>query len=540
MLERIRGLWPPKWGRGWLIVMLAGVVVVPGAIMMRSTSEAAPEPATEASEVLKRVRRPVPLPASPDETAPDAESWAEKNPGDAQGLSQTAAFASPEPTESSTLEDTPSDAAARATPSIELDTPAATRLLGIEVSKTEHGSEIRLKADGTISNAKAFALADPDRLVIDLPEMSLAMKQPRVELGWDRIARVRVGTHDVKVRVVIDGGTSAQPFDDRILQPVVDGMVISLGSDVASMDPPVVMDPALQPVASLAPGAGEAAEAPRTSPGQDTPQLPHYLRGGPGANGVQALAPALEGLHDCIIEPHEVVHVGSALTGVVSSVAVERSDYVVAGQVLAELESAPEQAAVAVARARAQMDGPMLASRARLELSEQKKGRADQLFSNQAISADLRDEVRAEAKVATAVVTEARERKKLMALEHQQTFERLNEHIIRSPVSGIVVERLKSPGEVVKEETIMVVAQIDPLRVEVIVPAAAFGSVRPGVRAEVTPEIPNIGVQVATVTVVDRVVDGTSGTFGVRLELPNPDHSVPSGLRCQIRFLQGE
>jgi multidrug efflux pump subunit AcrA (membrane-fusion protein) len=208
--------------------------------------------------------------------------------------------------------------------------------------------------------------------------------------------------------------------------------------------------------------------------------------------------------------------------------------------VLAEIESAPEQAAVAVAKARAEMEGPMLASRARLELSEQKKGRADQLFSNQAISADLRDEVRAEAKVATAVVTEARERKKLMALEHRQTSERLNEHVIRSPVSGIVIERLKSPGEVVKEETIMVVAQIDPLRVEVIVPAAAFGSVRPGVRAEVTPEIPNIGVQVATVTVVDRVVDGTSGTFGVRLELPNPDHSVPSGLRCQIRFLQGE
>jgi RND family efflux transporter MFP subunit len=522
--------------------MLAGVVLVPGVIVLRSTSEAASEPATEASEELTRVRRPVPLPASLslDMTALDAESWAEKNPGVAQDLSQTAAFASPEPTESSTLEDTPSDAAARATPPIELDAPAATTLLGIEVSKTEHGLEIRLKADGTISNAKAFALGDPARLVIDLPEMSLAMKEPRVELGWDRIARVRVGIHDVKLRVVIDGGTSAQPFDDRILQPVVDGMVISLGSDVVSMDPPVVMDPALQPVASLAPRAGEAAEAPRTSPGQDTAQLPHYLRGGPGANGFQALAPALEGLHDCIIEPHEVVRVGSALTGVVSSIKAERSDYVLAGQVLAEIESAPEQAAVAVAKARAEMEGPMLASRARLELSEQKKGRADQLFSNQAISADLRDEVRAEAKVATAVVTEARERKKLMALEHRQTSERLNEHVIRSPVSGIVIERLKSPGEVVKEETIMVVAQIDPLRVEVIVPAAAFGSVRPGVRAEVTPEIPNIGVQVATVTVVDRVVDGTSGTFGVRLELPNPDHSVPSGLRCQIRFLQGE
>jgi len=36
------------------------------------------------------------------------------------------------------------------------------------------------------------------------------------------------------------------------------------------------------------------------------------------------------------------------------------------------------------------------------------------------------------------------------------------------------------------------------------------------------------------------VVDGTSGTFGVRLELPNADYAVPSGLRCQVRFLQAD
>ena len=57
-------------------------------------------------------------------------------------------------------------------------------------------------------------------------------------------------------------------------------------------------------------------------------------------------------------------------------------------------------------------------------------------------------------------------------------------------------------------------------------------------RAELTPELSNAGVQVASVTIVDRVVDATSGTFGVRLELPNTDHALPSGLRCRVRFLQ--
>ena len=127
-----------------------------------------------------------------------------------------------------------------------------------------------------------------------------------------------------------------------------------------------------------------------------------------------------------------------------------------------------------------------------------------------------------------------------MALELRAAVERLEEHTIRSPVAGVVVERLKSPGEVVKEETIVVIAQIDPLQVQVILPAAAFGSVRSGMRAQISPEIPNSRVEIASVSLVDPVVDGTSGTFGVRLELPNPDYAVPSGLHCQLRFLQPE
>ena len=34
----------------------------------------------------------------------------------------------------------------------------------------------------------------------------------------------------------------------------------------------------------------------------------------------------------------------------------------------------------------------------------------------------------------------------------------------------------------------------------------------------------------------DRVVDAASGTFGVRLELPNPGYRLPAGLKCKVRF----
>ncbi len=38
----------------------------------------------------------------------------------------------------------------------------------------------------------------------------------------------------------------------------------------------------------------------------------------------------------------------------------------------------------------------------------------------------------------------------------------------------------------------------------------------------------------AKVVIVDQVIDAASGTFGVRVELPNPKLELPAGLKCQF------
>ena len=86
----------------------------------------------------------------------------------------------------------------------------------------------------------------------------------------------------------------------------------------------------------------------------------------------------------------------------------------------------------------------------------------------------------------------------------------------------------------------MRLAEIDPLRVEVIVPVSAFGAIQVGQPALVRPEAPMVGEFPATVTVVDGVADAASGTFRVRLGLPNEDYGVPSGLKCRVQFLPYE
>lgn len=248
----------------------------------------------------------------------------------------------------------------------------------------------------------------------------------------------------------------------------------------------------------------------------------------------------LDGPYDCLIEPKRVVKLASALSAVVSKVHVERSDRVQANQVVVELESDVERAAVDVAEARAGMAGSVRARRASLELGESRKQRASHLLRSAVVSADVAQEAETEAKLARAELEQAEDLQDLWELQVVEARERLDRRVLRSPITGVVVERHKSAGEIAKEETLLTIAQIDPLRVQVIVPAAAFRHIQSGMRAEVHPELPEVGVQVAAVEIIDRVIDPTSGTFGVWLELPNADQSIPSGLRCQVQFMGGQ
>ncbi len=292
-------------------------------------------------------------------------------------------------------------------------------------------------------------------------------------------------------------------------------------SDFAALDP--------LETASLEPGLDYLAEEP----------LPAALEDELGDEGrvIPDLSETESNALDCLIEPHRVVAVGSPVRGVIETLRVDRSDLVVKGQVLAQLESEVERAAMAAASERAQMTGEIASRKAAFRLRARKEERAEQLFESESLSLDVREEAQTEAEVARHQLRQAREAKRLAALELKQAIEILRRRTIRSPIDGVVLERLMSPGELVDEEPILRIAQIDPLRVEVILPAARFGTIEPGTRATIIPEFPGEAVHVASVGIVDRVIDPASGTFGVQLELPNPDHQIPGGMRCQVRFL---
>ena len=132
----------------------------------------------------------------------------------------------------------------------------------------------------------------------------------------------------------------------------------------------------------------------------------------------------------------------------------------------------------------------------------------------------------------------AKENKRLAEIELSRIQAQLDEHYIRSPIDGVVVERFLNPGEFAQAKPLVRIAQLDPLNVEAILPARVYGTVAEGQLARVTIPVPLDRVIDAPVVIVEKVIDAASGTFGVRVELPNPDYALPSGLECTVEFLE--
>ena len=242
---------------------------------------------------------------------------------------------------------------------------------------------------------------------------------------------------------------------------------------------------------------------------------------------------------DCVIEPRQQVDVRSSAEGVIESVLVKRGDTVKKGQLLAKLASGPELAALNLSRSRATMEGELKAAQARVEITRKKWERADELHAKGFLSANAKDEAEAEYRLAQEQLRAANEGRRLAELEVKRAEEVLAQRTIQSPVNGVVVALLLQPGELAssnQKDPILRLMEIDPLNVELILPVSQYGKIKTGQRARVMPEQPVGGTYTAAVEIVDPTLDAASGTFGVRLRLPNPGNRIPAGVKCRAKF----
>ncbi len=213
--------------------------------------------------------------------------------------------------------------------------------------------------------------------------------------------------------------------------------------------------------------------------------------------------------YEGMLEPYVTVNLASQVPGILENVAVQRGAAVSRGEVVATLHAGVQRAEVEKAKDM-------------LGFNQRKLTRYKALFKRGNVSANEYDKMETEIKEDQAALREA--------------VLKLDMRSIRSPVNGVVVKVDLAAGDYVGEKPIMTIAQIDPLKVEVVLPETAYGTIHKGMHAEVRPEAPVGGVYTGVVITVDHVINAASGSFIVRVKLPNPELALPSGLECKVRF----
>jgi RND family efflux transporter MFP subunit len=254
------------------------------------------------------------------------------------------------------------------------------------------------------------------------------------------------------------------------------------------------------------------------------------------ATPLQAFAAGVTAdVSNCLLQPRHLVQVGSPVFGVLAGVFVDRTDPVKQGQVIAKLDTTVEVAQLVLDRFRASNTAQIEATKVDLAWNQRELARRQQLAGNMFSKANDIDEYVTKVEQDRIAIRKAESDLETAKDEAARSEAQLNLKIIKSPMDGVVTEIKLSPGEFIYEQTpIMTIAQVDPLMIDLVVPADRYHAVKLGMIGEVHLSQPVGASFPARVDAIDPMIDAASDTFRVRLLLPNPGNAIPAGIRCSV------
>lgn len=239
---------------------------------------------------------------------------------------------------------------------------------------------------------------------------------------------------------------------------------------------------------------------------------------------------------DCLVKPEMYIELSSPTAGVLEKLLVNKGDHVTKGQIIAQLEASVESAKVNQAKFEAGSNSEINNRKAQLEFALRNRTRSQDLYQKGSLSKTEKDKAETEVTLAETQLAKAKEQKTAAALTLELTKAQLALKTIISPIDGIVIDRYAMIGESVADRAIMKLAQVNPLRVELVAPTEYFGLIQEGMPVEIRTERPANKIFNATVTTVDQLIDPASGSFSVRVSLPNPDDQLVGGVNCTAMF----
>ncbi len=118
-------------------------------------------------------------------------------------------------------------------------------------------------------------------------------------------------------------------------------------------------------------------------------------------------------------------------------------------------------------------------------------------------------------------------------LQFQIAKEQFELKRIRAPIAGIIVDKFKEIGESVQQndEDMFRLISIDQVYLQVYLETKDLFLLKPGQIVSVQFDILTGQQFKGTVNFIEPQIDGSSGLFRVKILIPNPNHTIISGLR---------
>ncbi len=221
------------------------------------------------------------------------------------------------------------------------------------------------------------------------------------------------------------------------------------------------------------------------------------------------------------VEAWRRVSPGTKVMGRVSELTVREGDRVDTDQVVARLESADLEAAVAQARAAIAM------AEATLENAATHAARMEQLHEQRSVTDKNLEDATAGHRVAEANLDVARAN-----LEAAEVM--LSYAVVRTPISGWVTSKMVEEGDMAAPgRPLLVIEDLSRVKAKVSVPEGVVAGLSAGQAASVTI------LERARPATIDRIVpagDPATRTFTVEMVLDNPDGEIKAGMFARAAF----
>ena len=232
-------------------------------------------------------------------------------------------------------------------------------------------------------------------------------------------------------------------------------------------------------------------------------------------------------------EPYRSIDLAASEMGTLSSIEVAEGDQVKAEQILGRLSEEVLAASKAMIQTSIEAQGKLNAALAELKIQEETLTKVEGLFQRKHASQVELDRAKGQAEVSRARVEAVRDEMRVKQFELQRVVAQIEQRRLRSPIDGIVTQVFKDVGEFVSsaDPVVFRIVQLDPLLVVFSLPEQHASKLEPnqdimiviGDRKKKAPAI---------VEFVSPTAEAQSGTYRVRLRVPNERNQWKSGSPC--------